>query len=152
MPPSPTSNETPEDLALLVPAAVDDPFPPERPLDEIVSELAGKKLVDETVDTIYALATRLWMLVVNTPGGHPGVPGPSGNPHETWTPAVGHAEGAIIALEHIAWKLRQRELDSRRSRPECPNCHQTDRVEASPQRHRGLFFCPCNEPGEPYFS
>ena len=33
--------------------------------------------------------------------------------------------------------------------PECPCCHSAERVTVAPggSRHRGQWFCPCNEPG-----
>lgn len=34
-------------------------------------------------------------------------------------------------------------------KPTCPACHSKERVTVSPpeSRHRGAYFCPCNEPG-----
>ena len=60
-------------------------------------------MLTNQIQEVYELATRVWYKHVNTPGGHPGIPGPTGSsdPGFVWRPDEAALEGAIRTLREV---------------------------------------------------
>ena len=61
-------------------------------------------MLTNQIQEVYELATRVWYKHVNTPGGHPGIPGPAGSDDpwcKTWRPDEAMLEGAIRTLKEV---------------------------------------------------